>query len=33
LAGCVVITLPLMLIFLRFQDTLMRGAVAGAVRG
>jgi ABC-type glycerol-3-phosphate transport system permease component len=33
LAGCVVITLPLLLIFLRFQDTLMRGAVAGAVRG
>jgi ABC-type glycerol-3-phosphate transport system permease component len=33
LAGCVVITVPLLLIFLRFQDTLMRGTVAGAVRG
>jgi ABC-type glycerol-3-phosphate transport system permease component len=33
LAGCVVVTLPLLLIFLRFQDTLMREVAAGAVRG
>lgn len=33
LAGCVIITLPLLLLFLRFQNTLMRGVVAGAVRG
>jgi ABC-type glycerol-3-phosphate transport system permease component len=33
LAGCVVVTLPLLLLFLRFQDTLMRGVAAGAVRG
>jgi ABC-type glycerol-3-phosphate transport system permease component len=33
LAGCVIITLPLLLLFLRFQETLMRGATAGAVRG
>jgi ABC-type glycerol-3-phosphate transport system permease component len=33
LAGCVIITLPLLLLFLRFQDTLMRGTTAGAVRG
>lgn len=33
LAGCLVVTLPLLLIFLRFQDTLMRGVAAGAVRG
>jgi ABC-type glycerol-3-phosphate transport system permease component len=33
LAGCLVITLPLLLLFLRFQDTLMRGTTAGAVRG
>lgn len=33
LAGCVIITLPLLVLFLRFQNTLMRGIVAGAVRG
>jgi ABC-type glycerol-3-phosphate transport system permease component len=33
LAGCLVITLPLLALFLRFQDTLMRGTTAGAVRG
>ena len=33
LAGCLVITIPLILIFLRFQDALMRGTTAGAVRG
>ncbi len=33
LAGCVVVTLPLLLLFLRFQDTLIRGVAAGAVRG
>lgn len=33
LAGCVIITLPLLVLFLRFQNTLMRGTVAGAVRG
>ena len=33
LAGCVVITLPLLLLFLRFQETLMRGTTFGAVRG
>jgi ABC-type glycerol-3-phosphate transport system permease component len=33
LAGCVIVTLPLLLLFLRFQDTLMRGVSAGAVRG
>jgi ABC-type glycerol-3-phosphate transport system permease component len=33
LAGCVIVTLPLLLLFLRFQDTLMRGVAAGAVRG
>lgn len=33
LAGCVVVTLPLLLLFLRFQDQLMRGVAAGAVRG
>jgi ABC-type glycerol-3-phosphate transport system permease component len=33
LAGCVVITVPLLLLFLRFQDSLMRGTTAGAVRG
>jgi ABC-type glycerol-3-phosphate transport system permease component len=33
LAGCVVVTLPLLLLFLRFQDTLIRGVSAGAVRG
>jgi ABC-type glycerol-3-phosphate transport system permease component len=33
LAGCLIVTLPLLLIFLRFQDTLMRGVSAGAVRG
>jgi ABC-type glycerol-3-phosphate transport system permease component len=33
LAGCVIVTLPLLLLFLRYQDTLMRGVAAGAVRG
>jgi ABC-type glycerol-3-phosphate transport system permease component len=33
LAGCLVITLPLLVLFLRFQDVLMRGTTAGAVRG
>jgi ABC-type glycerol-3-phosphate transport system permease component len=33
LAGCVIVTLPLLLLFLRYQDTLMRGVSAGAVRG
>ena len=33
LAGCVIVTLPLLLVFLRFQNTLMRGTAAGAVRG
>lgn len=33
LAGCVVITVPLLLLFLRFQESLMRGTTAGAVRG
>ncbi|MGH1524201.1 carbohydrate ABC transporter permease [Leifsonia sp. L25] len=33
LAGALVITLPLLLIFLRYQDKLMAGTTAGAVRG
>ncbi len=33
LAGALVITLPLMLLFLRFQKTVMSGTTAGAVRG
>ena len=33
LAGALVITLPLLFIFLRFQDKLMAGSTAGAVRG
>jgi ABC-type glycerol-3-phosphate transport system permease component len=33
LAGALVITLPLLIIFLRFQDKLMSGTTAGAVRG
>jgi ABC-type glycerol-3-phosphate transport system permease component len=33
LAGCVIVTLPLLLLFVRFQNTLMRGVAAGAVRG
>ncbi|GAA3215248.1 carbohydrate ABC transporter permease [Dactylosporangium siamense] len=33
LAGCFVITLPLLAIFLRFQEKLMSGTTAGAVRG
>jgi ABC-type glycerol-3-phosphate transport system permease component len=33
LAGALVITVPLLIIFLRFQDKLMSGTTAGAVRG
>ena len=33
LAGALVITLPLLFVFLRFQDKLMSGTTAGAVRG
>lgn len=33
LAGSLVITLPLLIVFLRFQDALMTGTAAGAVRG
>jgi ABC-type glycerol-3-phosphate transport system permease component len=33
LAGCLVVTLPMFLVFLRFQNALMRGTTAGAVRG
>ena len=33
LAGSLVITVPLLLLFLRFQKTLMNGTTAGAVRG
>jgi ABC-type glycerol-3-phosphate transport system permease component len=33
LAGSLVITIPLLLVFLRFQKTLMNGTTAGAVRG
>ena len=32
LAGCLVVTVPMLLVFLRFQDALMRGTTAGAVR-
>jgi len=33
LAGCLVVTIPMLLVFLRFQNALMRGTTAGAVRG
>jgi ABC-type glycerol-3-phosphate transport system permease component len=33
LAGALIITLPLLIVFLRFQETLMSGTTAGAVRG
>lgn len=33
LAGALVITIPLLAVFLRFQDKLMAGTTAGAVRG
>ena len=33
LAGALVITIPLLLVFLKFQDKLMAGTTAGAVRG
>jgi len=33
LAGCVIITVPAMLLFARFQRVLMQGTTAGAVRG
>jgi len=33
LAGATVITLPILLVFLRFQDKLMTGATVGAVKG
>ena len=33
LAGSLVITVPLLLVFLRFQKTLISGTTAGAVRG
>jgi ABC-type glycerol-3-phosphate transport system permease component len=33
LAGCLIVTLPLLLLFLRFQKTVMNGTTAGAVRG
>jgi ABC-type glycerol-3-phosphate transport system permease component len=33
LAGCLVVTVPMFLFFLRFQNALMRGTTAGAVRG
>lgn len=33
LAGALVITIPLLIVFLRFQDKLMNGTTAGAVRG
>jgi ABC-type glycerol-3-phosphate transport system permease component len=33
LAGCLVVTVPMLLVFLRFQNALMRGTTAGAVRG
>jgi ABC-type glycerol-3-phosphate transport system permease component len=33
LAGALIITLPLLIVFLRFQDKLMSGTTAGAVRG
>jgi ABC-type glycerol-3-phosphate transport system permease component len=33
LAGCLVVTIPMFLVFLRFQNALMSGTAAGAVRG
>jgi len=33
LAGCLVVTIPMFLVFLRFQNALMQGTIAGAVRG
>jgi ABC-type glycerol-3-phosphate transport system permease component len=33
LAGCLIVTIPMLLVFLRFQNALMRGTTAGAVRG
>jgi len=33
LAGATIITLPILLVFLRFQDKLMTGATVGAVKG
>lgn len=33
LAGCVIVTIPLLIMFLKFQDNLMAGTTAGAVRG
>lgn len=33
LAGALVITVPILLVFLRFQDKFMTGTTAGAVRG
>jgi len=33
LAGATIITLPILLVFLRFQDKLMSGTTVGAVRG
>jgi len=33
LAGCVIVTVPALLLFGRFQNVLMRGTIAGAVRG
>ncbi|MFE7846754.1 carbohydrate ABC transporter permease [Microbacterium sp. NPDC057407] len=33
LAGALVITIPILIVFLRFQDKLMNGTTAGAVRG
>lgn len=33
LAGAVLITIPVILVFLRFQDRLMEGVTGGAVRG
>ena len=33
LAGCLVVTIPMFWFFLRFQNALMRGTTAGAVRG
>lgn len=33
LAGCVVVTLPLVLLFLRYQETFMSSVTVGAVKG
>lgn len=33
LAGCVIVTVPLMAVFLRYRDKLMSGGLAGAVKG